>query len=136
MEERAFTEQSNKPNEQTIQSTLGQTYPHYKKLIEIVSTFMHDWQFSKGRGWMLKVHDKKKALFYLIPFKNEFKISLTIREKEKEIFLKDAGFKALHESLKSAKKYSEGYAMQFTIASNNDYKIFESFLKKLISLRA
>ena len=136
MEERALINQSNKPAENTIQSALGKACNYYKKIVTITSSFSHDWQFSKGRGWMLKVHDKKKALFYLIPFKNEFKISLTIREKEKDIFIKDPELKMLHDNFSSAKKYPEGFALQFTIAKDDDCKTLELFLKKLIAIRS
>ena len=84
---------------------------------------------------MLKVHDKKKALFYLIPLKNEFKISMAIRENERKSFLEDNELEIIHNMIKSAKKYREGYALRFNVKNENDFKILELFIGKLTLIR-
>lgn len=136
LEERPFLDKALKPTEQTLQPALGETYTYYEKLMDTSSTFSKDWNFSKSSGWMLKVHDKKKALFYLIPLKNEFKISMAIRENERKASLEDIELKAIHEMIKSSRKYREGYALQFNIINDNDYKILELLIKKLIVIRS
>jgi hypothetical protein len=65
---------------------------------------------------MLKVHANKKALFYLIPMKNKFKISMAIRENERDLFMGDPDLQAFHQQISGAKKFSEGYALQLIIA--------------------
>ena len=89
MTERPFLDKSNKPTEQTIQATLGSTYIYYKKVVGLASSYLQEWTFTKSSGWMLKLYDRKKALFYLIPLKNGFKLSLTIRDEERDAFLCD-----------------------------------------------
>ena len=84
---------------------------------------------------MLKVFDRKKALFYLIPLNNAFKISLTIRENEREKLLEDVDLAGLREKISAAKKYPEGYALQFMIAEHVDMPILIKFLTKLLALR-
>jgi hypothetical protein len=110
-------------------------YNYYQKLTDTAGTFSQDWNFSKSSGWMLKVHDKKKALFYLIPLKNEFKISMAIRENERKTFLEDIELKIIHDILKSAKKYREGYALQFNIKNKGNFETVTLLIKKLIALR-
>jgi hypothetical protein len=136
MEERVFLDPSSKPTEQTLKSALGYLYPYYKKLMDVAGSFSQDWNFSKGSGWMLKVYDKKKALFYLIPLKNEFKISMAIREKERKTFLEDSELEMILNMLKSAKKYREGFALRFKVENDADYKTLELFIKKLITFRS
>ena len=135
MGERPFLDKSSRPTEQMLQSAFGEIYTYYEKLIDTADTFSQDWNFSKSSGWMLKVHDKKKALFYLIPLKNEFKISMAIRENERKTFLDDIELKIIHDMLKSAKKYREGYALRFNIKYNGDFETVTLLIKKLIVLR-
>ena len=135
MEKRPFLDKNSKPTEQMLQSIFGETYTYYEDLMDITDSFSNDWNFSKSSGWMLKGHDKKKALFYLIPLKNEFKISMAIRENERKTFLEDIELKIIHDMLKSAKKYREGYALQFNIKDNGDFETVTLLIKKLIVLR-
>jgi len=39
------------------------------------------------------------------------------------------------DKIESAKKYSEGYAIQLYVTNGKDYSVFEDLIKKLISLR-
>jgi len=50
---------------------------------------------------------KRKGPLLLIPMKNEFKVSMAIRENELSKFLKDVELKNIHNNLLTAKKYSE-----------------------------
>lgn len=135
MEERPFMNKDTEPTEEKLKQTLEDLYIYYKELMGIADSFLKEWKFSKSSGWMLKVYDKKKALFYLIPLKNEFKISMAIRENEIKAFLEDNGLETLHSMIKSTKKYREGYALRFNVANEEEFEILELFIKKLISFR-
>lgn len=135
MAERPFLKQSSKPTEQTIQIALGSVYVYYQNVLALADSYSQEWGFTKSSGWMLKVFDKKKALFYLIPLNNGFKISLTIRESEREALLGDGDLAILHDKISSSKKYSEGFALQFDIASKKEYQVLETFLRKVKARR-
>jgi hypothetical protein len=81
------------------------------------------------------VHDGKKALYYLIPLEQSFKISLTVREQEKAAFLSDKGLRQMHNQLSKAKKYPEGYALQFLIDDHTSFSELIIFIKKLTEIR-
>ena len=91
--------------------------------------------FSKSGGWMLKIFDRKKAMLYLIPFNNGYKISLAIRENERENLLRDDTLVKIHNQIRLAKKFVEGFALQFEIFNDDDYQIIELFITKLIVFR-
>jgi hypothetical protein len=85
---------------------------------------------------MLKISDRKKALLYIVPLNAGFNISLTLRENEREVFIDDEELGSLRKMISSAKKYPEGFALQFDIAIQDDFQPVELLLIKLISLRA
>ncbi len=82
MKERPFLDNSGKPTEQAIRAALGNAHTYYKKVIGLANSYSQEWTFTKSSGWMLKVYERKKALLYLIPLNDGFKISLAIRENE------------------------------------------------------
>ncbi len=136
MEEKIFMDKLGNPTERALQDALGDAYEQYKKIIEITSGYKKKWIFTKSGGWMLKAFDAKKALFYIIPLKNELKISMAIRENERDLFLKEECIHIYHDRLLSAKKFTEGYAVQFMIADEFDFTGVESLLRILMSLRS
>ena len=80
------------------------------------------------------MHNKKKALFYVIPMEKEFKINMALRDNERKFFIKDSDLEIINEKLLTSKKYREGFTLKFT---NNDknYENFELLIKKLVPLR-
>lgn len=135
MEEKVFMEESIEPTDQIMLKVLGNEYSHYQKIIKLVKLFSKEWAFSKKGRWMLKIHDKKKTFFYIIPLKEEIKIGMTIRENEKNILVADKKLKEIKGIIESAKKFSEGFAIYFYIRNEKEFRIFEMFIEKLISVR-
>jgi hypothetical protein len=105
MEERIFMNKQIKPTEQALQDNLSNVFELYKKISEFTLSYKKDWVFTKNSGWILKIFDNKKALFYIIPLKHQIKISMAIRENERNSFLKEESLNMYHERLQSAKKY-------------------------------
>lgn len=135
MNDRPFLDISNKPTELTMQAALGSAYTYYKEIVGLVSLYSQEWTFTKSSGWMLKIYDQKKALLYLIPLNDGFKVSLTIRENERETFLHDDELGNMRDKLSSSKKYTEGFALQFDIVNKNEFQPLELFVRKLIAIR-
>ena len=135
MEERPFCNKTSKPTNDNIKKVLASTFSYYNKLMENTKAFSKEWNFSKSGGWMQKVFDNKKALFYLIPLSNQFLISLTVRENEREIFLTDKEIDSYKDQLRQAKKFSEGYAIRFLVTDKESFSRTILFIKKIIALR-
>ena len=98
--------------------------------------YRKQWQYSRGNGWILKVDDMRKALFYLIPFDGGIEISLTVRDAERARFLKSEAQQKLLPQLESATKYSEGYALRFGIESQAECRSVTKFLMALMQMRS
>jgi hypothetical protein len=133
--ERPFLDASIKPVELAVAAALGSAHARYRSILELAGGFAEEWNFSKGSGWMLKIHDGRKALVYLIPLNDAFRMSMAIREAERDELLADADLAAVHDKLASARKYSEGFAIQFDVDSEMDFGPVESFIGRLIGLR-
>ena len=134
-ETRPFKEQSPKPSAELLEKALGKTFPFYEALLQLTGHFSAEWNHSKTSGWMLKVSDRKKALFYLVPLENGFRVNLTVREAEKAMLLKEKSLSGLHEQLFGAKKYAEGFLLQFAVTDRKSAKILLDFLGKLVEIR-
>jgi Protein of unknown function (DUF3788) len=135
-EGRPFIEKSRNPTEQSIQAALGSTYAYYQRLVGMVSSYSQEWVFAKSSGWMLKVYQRKKALYYLIPLNEGFKVSLAIRETERDAFLRDDELELLRDRLTAAKKNPEGFAMQIDIANEAEFAPLELLIRKLVAVRS
>ena len=133
--DRPFSDAAARPTLPALESTIGRCFGRYESVLALASAFACEWNFSKGSGWMLKVHDGKKALLYVIPLAGGFKISMAIRESERDALLADSDLTAMRDRLASAKHYSEGFALQFDIDETADFAPVESFLSKLIAAR-
>lgn len=135
MEERPFSDKRAEPTQEELKQALRDSFVYYNRLMEITLPLSRDWNFSKSSGWMLKVHHKHKALFYLIPLQDGFKINMAIRENEKKSLLDDNELKSIHNQIKSAKKYREGSALRFNVKNKEDFNIQKLFINKIIAFR-
>lgn len=135
MSERPFIKKTLKPNTTTLPEVLGSLFESYTDLNETTKHFSHIWNHSKSSGWMEKVSDSKKALYYFIPLHNSFKISMAIRESEKNAILEDNRYDRFHAIVNGAKKYSEGFNIQLEIMDAAEYEFAKAFIEIIISMR-
>ncbi len=135
MADRPFVDKTTKPDLESLSKVMGDVFQYYEKLNELTTNFKHTWNYSKGSGWLEKVENKKKALFYLIPLNDSFKISMAIRENEREFIVNDNSLSVYKKIVNEAKKYSEGYNIQFDVANNDEFDIAKQFIEIIIKLR-
>jgi hypothetical protein len=84
---------------------------------------------------MLKVHDGKKALFYVIPLVAAFSVSMTVRPKERDALLADDGVASVHDRLRAAKKLAEGHALRFRVGDRSSCAELVNLVERVIALR-
>jgi hypothetical protein len=136
MNKRLFTDENVTPTEALLRKQLGHGMDFYMRILSKSGEYRKRWYYSRGNGWILKVADMHKALYYLIPVEDGIEISLTIRDGERADFMKNEEFGMLCPQLESATKYSEGYALRFGIGNFPECKSASKFLSKLMMMRA
>jgi hypothetical protein len=136
MKKRLFTDMNINPTDSLLRKQLGSAFQYYERILQASSGFRRQWQFSRGNGWLLKVDDTRKALYYLIAFEEGIEISLTVRDAERQHFLALPELENLRSQFEGATKYTEGYALRFEIESLAECGLVAEFLDLLIAQRA
>jgi hypothetical protein len=136
MKKRLFTDSSTRPTEVLLRKNLGSAMSFYTKVLATSGGFRKQWQYSRGNGWILKVDDMRKALYYLIAFDEGIEVSLTVRDFERDELLRNASLENVHPRLEAGTKYPEGYALRFEVEDDDACKAVGQFLQELMKIRA
>ena len=135
MKQRLFVDSSVTPTEALLRKQLGSAMDYYTAITRVSSDYRKQWQYSRGNGWILKVDDMRKALYYLIAFDQGIEVSLTVRDAERAAFLVNKECEKVYARLEAGTKYSEGYALRFEIESMDECRSVVRFLVELMKVR-
>jgi hypothetical protein len=135
MKRRLFTDSAIAPTEALLRRQLSTAMPFYTAISSISGDWPKQWQYNRGNGWILKVDDTRKALYYLIAFEEGIEISLTVRDSERTEFMENIRLVKVRPQLEAGTRYAEGYALRFEIENENDCRSVCEFLTELIKLR-
>jgi hypothetical protein len=135
MKQRLFTDMNVSPTEALLRRGLGTAMDFYHGFVSKAAEYRRQWQYSRGNGWIMKVDDTRKALFYLTPMEEGVEISLTVRDTERAELLRSDVLDRIHSQLVSATKYSEGYALRFDVDTLEQYRPVIDLLTQLIAMR-
>ena len=135
MKRRLFTDADVTPTESLLRKHSESAFDYYRSIIGTSGEYRKQWQYSRGNGWILRIDDMRKALYYLIAFDGGVEISLTVRDEERAAFLKNKECENLYPELEAGTKYSEGYALRFEIESTEECKSVMKFLPELMKVR-
>jgi hypothetical protein len=133
--DRPFGNPTFEPTEDGLEAALGPAIGRFDVIRGLAAGFDQEWTFYRGSGWMLRIHDGRKALLYLVPLRDGFRASMAIREAERVALAADAGLAAVRPALESARKVPEGFALAFDITGEGDFEPIRSFVEKLIAAR-
>lgn len=78
---------------------------------------------------------QEKGVYYLIPFDGAFLLSLTIREAEKDSILSNPAHEGFVEIVTAARKYPEGYNVQFEICDAESFAMAKEFVMLIMAQR-
>jgi hypothetical protein len=135
MSARPFLGKESKPETATLEGALGPAFVSYRDFIHLCSGFRQEWLHTKGGGWMLKVADARKALCYVIPLEDAFRVSMAIRETERAALLESEHMADYRALLTSARKFAEGYAVAFDVTAASSYGYCRGFLCRIMEER-
>jgi hypothetical protein len=133
---RPFVDPHSAPDRETVQRVLGATSSHYRDLLERTAGFTPTWTYTKGSGWLLKLAAKGKALCYVIPLVGSFRVSMAIREAEREHVLEAPGMVVYAPLVRAARKAPEGFAIVFDVDGDDAYDRCRRFIEWVVEARA
>ncbi|MHC4778061.1 MAG: DUF3788 family protein [Planctomycetota bacterium] len=125
----------NKPTETGLNRTLGKIFDCYQDLLGLCEDFQREWKFYKSSGWILKVFDRKKALFWLVVFEGGMRVNFALREKEREALSAVKMGATWRDDLQAAKKYPEGYAFRIEVRTKGAYRDAKRIVKEVMRHR-
>ena len=121
-EEKVLIDKTVFPTDEVLKPVLRNTFTFYQDLLGKTGDFGQEWSFvSKKSGWNLKVVKKNKALLWLFPYQDFFRIAFAVREHEKELILNSDLRQDYKDLLTASKKYKEGYALRIDVVNEENY---------------
>jgi hypothetical protein len=135
MGERPFLASARKPDAPALESALGPAFALYRDFTDLCDGFKQEWVCTKVTGWMLKITDGKKALCYVIPLEDSFRVSMAVRESERSALLGSEDMADYGVLLASARKFAEGYSIVFDIVTPSSYDHCRHFVSEVIATR-
>jgi len=136
METNVFDDKSVEPNYMDLIEVLGKTGTYLEKikkhLEEECPNVNEEWKFySQKSGWIFKFLQKKRAVFYLMPFRGYFRLTFWMNDKAVDEVGKSDLPENIISTLRSAKKYREGRSIHIYVKHSGDVEI----VKKLITIK-
>lgn len=124
------------PGDEYLAKQLGKTHPFFLKLTATAESFAQEWKYYGAKyGWTYKVSDRKKALFWLTPVENGFRIGLSLREEERESLLQSDLPDNLATAVREAMKSPEGFGVRLEVRNSKSFQQAEIIVNHLIRLR-
>jgi len=119
-------DKANPPDEDMLRNAIGDTYHYWELLREYVHSkypaAKDDWNFPGANyGWNFRIRDKKRAIIYLLPRENYFKVAFVFGQKATECILNSTVSEEIKTELASARVYAEGRGIRLDI--NNEESI-------------
>jgi hypothetical protein len=133
--DRPFANPNFQPTEEGLEAALGDAIGRFDVIRGLAADFNQEWGFFRGSGWMMRVHDGRKSLLYLVPLRGSFRVSMAIREGERDRLAADPALAMLRSVVEEARKVPEGFAVAFDVDGNGDFGPLRSFIEKLVATR-
>jgi hypothetical protein len=130
--DKIFIDKAAHPTDAQLKSTLGRSFTYFENLQELTRERIQEWKFyNKKSGWIFKVSNKKRSIFYLAPYEKVFLIAMTVNEADRATLLESKIDKEIKSELESAKKYPEGYPLRKHVKTRTDLNSIIKILKIL-----
>jgi hypothetical protein len=129
-------DKSKKPDDAQLMEVLGRTKRLWDELVTYAvkeyEPVTQEWLYSgKNYGWTLRLKDKKRPIFYLIPCKNYFLCAFVFGVKATEVALKSNLPPDIIKTIKQAKVYTEGRGFRLEVRNKQN----ASIMKKLAAIK-
>lgn len=131
-----FADKAVQPSNKDLADKVGNTLPLWDQLVEYVMekypAGLKQWNFpGKKYGWSFRIKDKKRAIIYLLPRENYFKVAFVFGEKASDAVWESDVSDSIKTDLANAIKYMEGRGIQIEV--KNDAVLTD--IKRLVEIK-
>ncbi len=135
MDTSIFMDKSLLPNDSLLKSAIGESYTLWSQVrnfvLEKYPGAKEEWNFpGKKYGWSFRIKDKKRAIIYLLPRENYFKVAFVFGQKATGQIMEDSIDQEIKTKLSNAKVYAEGRGIRIDVNESNLQDI-----KKLVEIK-
>jgi hypothetical protein len=123
-----FTDKVIIPDDAQFAVAIGSTLALFESIRNFICKNYGDttteWKFYGPKsGWVLKILQKKKNLFFVIPCNGYFKVAFTFGEGAFERMMVSDLPDCIKEQWKEATNHTEGRTVQFDVKDQSDYNL-------------
>jgi hypothetical protein len=131
-----FMDKLKAPTDGDLVTALGGTYKLWTALknfvLEKYPAAIEEWNHpGKKYGWSFRIKDKKRAIIYLLPRQQFFKVAFVFGGKATELILQSEISSTIKVELKNARVYAEGRGIRIDV--RNDANLAD--IKKLVEIK-
>lgn len=128
-----FDDKSKTPNEKSLGRVLKDTKPVWTQIVTHLEAEYGDirkeWKhYSKKSGWVVKVIQKKRTLFYLIPHDGYFDLSFIFGDKAVAAAEQSTLPQKMLQQLRDARRYVEGRGLSVPVKSSRALKSIKTLV--------
>ncbi len=136
MDTSIFMDLEKTPKTNDLIKPLGSTFPIWMEIRNFVfekyPAATEEWHVSvKKYGWGFRIKDKKRAIIYLSPRKDFFKIAMVFGQKATDRILASDISDFIKNEIRNARVYAEGRVIRLEIEDTS----FINDIKKLIEIK-
>ena len=127
MEHSIFMDKDNSPSVEDLKQALGSSYKLWMEIrngvFEKYPGGKEEWNFpGKKYGWSFRIKDKKRAIIYFLPRREEFLVAFVFGGKAFEAIKKSEVSSRIVSDLESAKVYAEGRGVRIPVPDHSALK--------------
>ena len=120
MDHSIFMDKGNPPADENLKQELGTKYELWMEIrarvFQKYPEGREEWNFpGKNYGWSFRIKDKKRAIIYLLPRKEEFMAAFVFGGKAFEAIKNSDISPKIVSDLESAKVYAEGRGIRIPV---------------------
>lgn len=124
METSIFMDKSKTPVDDDLLQPLGDTYLLWETIKKTVfqkyPKAMEEWNYpGKNYGWSFRIKDKKRAIIYLMPRQNYFKVAFGFGQKATDEVMNSDVSQDIKNELAIARVYAEGRGIRIDVKNSD-----------------
>jgi len=127
MDHSIFMDRASIPTDEDLKQALGSKYELWMEIrAEVLQKYpggKEEWNFpGKKYGWSFRIKDKKRAIIYFLPGKEEFRVAFVFGGKAFEAIKTSDVSPKIVSDLESAKVYAEGRGIRIPVPDRSGLK--------------